>query len=342
MQRRRALAIGGAGLVGLGALVAVLVALGVGGVGANSGGTAAVGPEPAGTAGYGHAAPPSAGAADRDDPGAADSSTGRAGSGAAELVAPGAADQASQGAVGPGADARPRPDAPTSPELAGRAVVRQASVRMEVADPVAAVGDVRSAVTAAGGFVADERSAGRGAALTLRVPVAGLDALVDRIGGLGTVTERTATARDVTDQLVDTDARVASQRASVERVRALLARAESIGEIVAVESELSARQADLDSLERRLAALRASTELATVDVTLTPPAAVPPPAAGAGFGSGLGAGWAQLRAIGAGLAAAGGFVLPFLPVVAVLVLVGRLLVRRLRARRAPAAVADPG
>ena len=48
------------------------------------------------------------------------------------------------------------------------------------------------------------------------------------------------------------DARVASQRASVDRVRALLSEARSIGDVVAIESELTRREADLDSLTGRL------------------------------------------------------------------------------------------
>ncbi|GEL22177.1 hypothetical protein PSU4_11310 [Pseudonocardia sulfidoxydans NBRC 16205] len=219
-----------------------------------------------------------------------------------------------------------------------RAVVRTATVRVEVPDPAGTAGDVRAAVTAAGGYVADERSTTSRSSLTVKVPAAQLDAFVTRVAGLGTVTERSSTARDVTDQLVDTDARVAAQRASVDRVRTLLAQANSISEVVAIESELTRRQADLDSLERRLATLRATTELATVDVALVAAGAPPAAAGGTGFGDGLGVGWDWLRGLGAGLAAAAGFLLPLLPVVAVVVLAVwgvRRVVRSRRARPAP-------
>lgn len=46
-------------------------------------------------------------------------------------------------------------------------------------------------------------------------------------------------AADVTEQLVDVESRIATQRASVERIRALLARAASVSEITSVESELT-------------------------------------------------------------------------------------------------------
>ncbi|ODU16481.1 MAG: hypothetical protein ABT15_33005 [Pseudonocardia sp. SCN 73-27] len=219
-----------------------------------------------------------------------------------------------------------------------RAVVRTASVRVEVADPAGTAGDVRAAVTTTGGYVADERSTSSRSSLTVTVPAAQLDAFVSRVAGFGAVTDRSSTARDVTDQLVDTDARVAAQRASVDRVRALLAQANSISEVVAIESELTRRQADLDSLERRLASLRSSTEMATVDVALVG-AGVPPAAdSGTGFGEGLGVGWDWLRGLGTGLAAAAGFLLPLLPVVAVVVMAVwgvRRIVRARRTRPAP-------
>ena len=57
----------------------------------------------------------------------------------------------------------------------------------------------------------------------MRVPADRLDQLIDSIAGLGHVTSRSAQVVDATEDVVDLDARVASQRASVDRVRALLA-----------------------------------------------------------------------------------------------------------------------
>ncbi|GAY08960.1 DUF4349 domain-containing protein [Pseudonocardia sp. N23] len=261
--------------------------------------------------------------------GSAESTTGGApavpqSSDAARAADPGTRDPAQDTTVGP-----------------DRAVIRTATVRIEVADPAGTAGDVRAAVTAAGGYVADERSTSRRSDLTVKVPAAQLDAFVNRVAGLGTVTERSSTARDVTDQLIDTDARVAAQRASVDRVRALLAQANSISEVVAIESELTSRQAALDSLDRRLAGLRSSTELATVDVALVEAGTPAATDTGTGFGEGLGVGWDWLRGLGAGLAAAAGFVLPLLPVAAVLVLAAWGVRRIVRARRPRPAAAGP-
>jgi hypothetical protein len=167
----------------------------------------------------------------------------------------------------------------------------------------------------------------------LRVPSTGLDRLVDDLAALGTVLARSAHTEDATAQVVDLDSRVATQRASVTRVRALLAQAASVGDVVAVESELARREADLESLERRLAALRDRVALSTLTVELRGAPAPPPAAAPPGFGAGLGAGWAGLRVLGTALATAAGFLLPFLPLLAVAAGVVWAVVRRRRRRR---------
>ena len=247
---------------------------------------------------------------------------------------PGAGD-AGGSAAAPEADGRTTAGSyPASvPGALGRDVVRTAQLTLQVPDPAAATRSVRTAVAAAGGLVAEEQADTTGAWLVLRVPAAALDRLVDDLAASGTVLARSSRAEDATEQVVDLDSRVATQQASVTRVRALLAQATSIGDVVAVESELARREADLDSLQRRLATLRDRVALSTLTVELRGPATTEPDDPPPGFGSGLGAGWAGLKVVGTALAAAAGFLLPFLPVLAVGAAVVWVVVRRRRARR---------
>ncbi|MGH3565894.1 MAG: DUF4349 domain-containing protein [Pseudonocardia sp.] len=240
--------------------------------------------------------------------------------------------------------AAPMPEVPAPGVPVGgvqRALVRTAQVTVEVGDPAAGSRQIRTAVAAVGGFVTEEQASSTGAWVVLRVPAAGLDRLVEQVGGFGKVVEQSSQVVDATEEVVDLDARVASQQASVARIRALLAQAVSIADVVAIESELARREAELDSLTGRLAALRGQVELSTLTIDLrgtgSPPAEDP---RAVGFGDGLAAGWDGLRTLGTGVAAVIGFLLPFLPVLAVLAGIGwavRWLVRGRRAARpAPA------
>ncbi|GAA4713254.1 hypothetical protein GCM10023215_65210 [Pseudonocardia yuanmonensis] len=254
----------------------------------------------------------------------------------------GSADSAGSAWSAPPTGSAEGPASPLTDVAPGRDVVRTAELTVQVGDPTAAAAQVRTAVAAAGGFVADERAGTGSAGFTLRVPAERLDALTERLAGLGTVTSRTSRAEDVSAPVADLDGRVAAQRASVARVRALLDRATTIGEIVSIESELAAREADLESLQRRLAVLQDSVALATVEVALLPVPVVADPGP-SGFLGGLAVGWEGLRAIGRALLVALGFVVPMLPVVAVLaglLLLGRRVYRA--RRRTPQPPADTG
>ncbi len=322
MGRRRAgTAVGVvvAGVVLLGVLAAALVR--DGGTGSADGSTAGSAAAPSRVVAPGDVAVPGAGGA---------GSAGRAAEAGADIAFP-------AGPVPPGGPVDPDLDPGTDPlpDAVGRDVVRTAQLTVEVADPAAAARSVRTAAAAAGGLVAQEQADTTGSWLVLRVPSAGLDRLVDDLAALGSVLARAAHAEDATAQVVDLDSRVATQRASVTRVRALLAQAASVGDVVAVESELARREADLESLERRLAALRGRVALSTLTVELRGAAAPPPAAAPPGFGSGLGAGWAGLRAVGTALATAAGFLLPFLPLLAAAGVVVWVVRRRRRRRGGP-------
>jgi hypothetical protein len=302
--------------VGVVVLASAAVIVGVGGQGGSTSSGIAVGPA-IGTSESGRSA-------------------GSSGSLSPQLAAPDGSGDAATGEAAP-----PLGD----PGALGRDVVRTAHLTVEVADLAAAGGRIRTAVTAAGGFVAGESSDPTGTRLTLRVPVDRLDAVTDGIGRFGTATERSSTTEDATARVADIDGRVAAQQASVTRVRILLDRARTVGEIVSIESELARREADLESLQRRQAVLRDQTALSTVEVWLRPAAAAAEkPGEPTGFLGGLALGWSGLRTIGLHLAAAAGFLLPLTPVLAVLAglgFLGRRVVRNHRARAA-ASAADPG
>ncbi|MEP7192114.1 MAG: DUF4349 domain-containing protein [Actinomycetota bacterium] len=149
------------------------------------------------------------------------------------------------------------------------------------------------------------------ATLTLSVPAEKLDTALDQLSGsrIGTVLQRNVSTQDVTAQYIDTTSRLKTMRASVDRVRALMVQAKDLGQVVALESELSRREADLESLESQLAALNNSVERSTLSVSLSTP--LNEPVTQAGFVAGLRSGWDAFTASARGLFMALGTVVPF-------------------------------
>jgi len=255
---------------------------------------------------------------------------------AAERGVAAAPGQADSMAGAPPAAKAADPDAPTQPLDTERAVVRTASLGIEAADVPKVVAQVRAIAQTAQGLVAEESQySGSGASVTVRVPATALDRVMDEVSALGTVTQRRTQATDVTDQMVDLDARVASQQASVDRIRALLARAESIGDIASIESQLSQREGELDSLKNRLAALKGKVALSTLSVTIDGPGMSPPPSEPPGFLAGIAAGWNSMLRVLVVVGAVLGFLIPYVPLAAIIVAIVWALRRTVR-RRTPA------
>ncbi|MFJ8831045.1 DUF4349 domain-containing protein [Micromonospora aurantiaca] len=238
-------------------------------------------------------------------------------------------DQAAPGGTG-GADLR----------VDQRSIIYTGTMQVRVDDVEAAAREATTAVTAAGGFVgADRRSsqaAEARAALTLRVPADRFSAVIDRLAGLGRQERREIRTEDVTEQVVDLDARIATQRARVESSRKLLARATSVDELVRLENEVGTRQADLAALEARKRRLADLTSLSTITVTfLGQDASTAEEEADLGFLAGLGGGWTAFLASARVLLTVLGAVLPFAVVIGVPLWLLLLWRRRVRSRRTP-------
>ena len=211
---------------------------------------------------------------------------------------------------------------------------KSASLDLQVNDIAAAAARVRSIATGLAALVLSEQIgkgspgdprplAGNGqpskdsgdlggfGTLTLSVPADKLDSALDQLAlaKIGTVLARTTSSQDVTSRYVDTESRLKTMGASVERVRALMAQAKDLGEVVALESEMSRREADLESLQSQLDALKTSVERSTLAVSLSTPGNELGP--NNGFLSGLRSGWGAFTASAKGLLTGVGAVLPF-------------------------------
>ncbi|MEU0433510.1 DUF4349 domain-containing protein [Streptomyces sp. NPDC006290] len=256
----------------------------------------------------------------------------------AEKVAPGAA--GSDGSKGSKA-------APT--KVTANSIIRTASLTVVVKEVPKALDDARATAENAGGYVGAETTTrdGRGHERTrvvLRVPSERYDQVLADLEGAGKVVERTAKAQDVTDQVVDVESRVKSQRASVARVRELMDQATKLSDVVALEGELSSRESDLEALLAQQATLKDRTSLATITLSLseTPVKKAAQKDADPGFLDALSGGWNVLVTIVRWLALAIGAVLPFAAVLALIALVWtRGVSPRLRRGPAPEVASVP-
>ncbi|MEV6212943.1 DUF4349 domain-containing protein [Kitasatospora sp. NPDC051914] len=274
----------------------------------------------------------------------------------AEAVAPKAAPTAGGPAAGAGAADKPAGQptanasgAPTANAADHRFIAYTGRIVLEVKadDKGGAAEAVRRVAADTGGYVGSESlSDGRGGQgagrLVLRVPSARYQQVMEQLAGLGTVVSRSSEADDLTQQVVDTESRMKTQQASVDRVRALLAEAKSLSEVVSLEGELTRREADLESLKQRQQELASQTSLSTVTVELRRPATAPPVAEKedsglwASVGRAFAGGWHVLLAVVRGVLVTLAALAPFLVVLAPVAWLVRRAVKRRPATPVPA------
>jgi hypothetical protein len=288
----------------------------------------------------------SASTAALDNAGPAVSAAPAVGGGVEAAPSPAAPPNSAPAAAGAGSSGRIAPA--DQPLLAGRDVIYTADITVRATSIDSAVGQVETLADTYGGVVYAEQvdltpkdpdnPGTASATITLKVPPENLQKTLDAIGKVGTEVNRTENSDDVTEKVVDVNARIDAARASIARLTDLLAHQGTVADLLNVENQLSQRDSDLESLEQQQKSLAAQTKSATITAHLQ---AAPPVIKATktkqthtiGFVRGLRGGWHAFTKTVAAIATGIGAVLPFLIVLAVIgiaLIVGR---RKLRGRR---------
>lgn len=250
-------------------------------------------------------------------------------SGSADMIAPAIGGPELQAPDGKSAEAR---------DASGfRQVIKTGSVTITVPRPADAADEAARIVESAGGRIDSrtERAATDGdkgsASLTVRIPSAKLTATLEKLESLGTVEDVAISSDDVTGQSQDLDARISALRTSVDRLLALMSKATSTQDLITIESALSERQGNLESLEAQQRQLQDQVDLSSIRLELNS-VAKPRTALPGNFLDGVIVGWNSIVAFFAGVLVVVGVLLPWL-VIAGAIAFGVIAAVRARRRR---------
>lgn len=161
-------------------------------------------------------------------------------------------------------------EAPRQPSI-DRKMVYSASLELVVNQIEKAVADTETIAGEFGGYVAQVRTN----QITIRVPAKDYQTAMERIASLGTVTNRTVDALDVTDDYVDLEARLRNAQAVRARLEALLEKAENSTAAVEIERELARVGEQLEQLQGKLELLRNRVAFSTITATFKRVAPLP-------------------------------------------------------------------
>lgn len=221
---------------------------------------------------------------------------------------------------------------------ADRQEITTGQLHLTADNPIAVGKQVVELVESAGGRVDDmtERpetdNQPPSSSLTVRVPADTLTQTLDKLHGLGEVTNLSISRNDVTMQVQDLEARIGALRTSIARLQALISSAASTADLIAAEKALADRQGELDSLTARQRYLADQVELATLMVEIT----TDRPESRSGpdnFWEGVVSGWNVLLAALSAAVVFAGAAIPWLVFLALLVAIVVVAVRLVRRRK---------
>ena len=170
----------------------------------------------------------------------------------------------------------------TVPALQGPPVIRQAQLSVTVGSGTfdSKLAEVRRLVEGEGGFIAGtdaqaspattaQDSQIRTGIINFMVPAEHFDATIDALSKVGKVQSEHISGTDVSAQYVDLRARLANAEAQRNAMLALLARAQNINDIIAVQNQIGQITAQIEQLKGQIKYLDDNTSYSTVTVTLT-------------------------------------------------------------------------
>jgi hypothetical protein len=161
-----------------------------------------------------------------------------------------------------------------------RKVTRSATLHLRVDDIPTAVAQIEDLASVEGGFVAgsnittgpeDSEGEQRGT-ITIRIPAEAYTRVIRQLRAIaGEVESESSQATEVTEEYTDLQSRLRNLEATEARYLALLERAQTVDEILAVQDRVNSTRLEIEQVLGRLNVLNDLVDLATVTVELSLP-----------------------------------------------------------------------
>lgn len=155
----------------------------------------------------------------------------------------------------------------------GQKLIRTARLEMETTEFDAATEALTELTEQFQGYfenstVGKRGSSYRWAEYTIRIPAEKYQSFLNQAGQLCHETWRNTSQQDITESYYDTEGRLKTQQIKLERLQALLARAEAMEDIITIESAISETEWQIEELSGTLRHYDALVDYATVNLYL--------------------------------------------------------------------------
>jgi|GEM_PF-3293464 len=163
-----------------------------------------------------------------------------------------------------------------------RKIIRDANLTIEVVSTIEAQQRVTSIAETLGGFVVTSEARQRQDSepakrtldikLVIRVPSGQFNSALEQIEKLATnLTERNVTGQDVTEEFIDLDARLKTQKALEVQFLDIMKQAKKVDDALEVQSQIADVRTEIEKLEGRRRFLESKSSLSTITVSIHTP-----------------------------------------------------------------------
>ncbi len=169
-------------------------------------------------------------------------------------------------------------DSASTPTLASsttmnRAIIRSASLRLRVDKVDKSEKEANAIIARAGGYVDSVESTDLATpdpkiSIRARIPVAAFDVTLERLEALGTRLSKSIKGEDVTEKVVDLDARLKTMTAQEDVYRNMLRQAHELSASTQLQDKLMSLRADIESLTGQRKSLASAAALSTIELVL--------------------------------------------------------------------------
>ena len=154
-------------------------------------------------------------------------------------------------------------------------IMYSAQMQVETADIDPVEGQLRNLTSELGGYVLESRAWSSYEQpflrLSVRIPVTRFEEALASFGEIGDVKEQSVQGQDVTQEYLDTSARLRNKQEQERRYLELLDDAQTVEEVLSVERELERIRVEIESMQGRIQFLESRTDYASITITVTEP-----------------------------------------------------------------------
>ncbi len=118
-------------------------------------------------------------------------------------------------------------------------------------------------------YLSNVSSSYRSASYTIRVPAENLDAFLEQVGNVCTVTSVNRYAEDVSENYYDTQTRLTTAKTKLARLQELLKEAQNMEDIIAIEEAITDVESDIDSYSGSIRYYDSQISYSTVTINLS-------------------------------------------------------------------------